>query len=461
MLGFRPSMDTHSKADAAAPALAHVLVGTLEIVDVRQLFDRCASSKFTGLLELHEGARKVTVGFVGGEALEGIEPLKLGAVWRKGSWQLSQRALDLSGGLADGVEVQGSLGDASPMDLLELCEDGRLSAEIVFTGGDAGKSATVRFAKGRMEGAELNGKPDMAALATVGGWKGGRFRLTVRPQFAPPESSLNADAPSGAIALPPAAPSPTSGPPRPPIVPALPVAPPAATVAAAPPSPAEDSTGGWDADEDATRESPAAPMAVASPAGVPTVEGTAPTIPAAATPTIAATATATSPSAIASSAASTGLARPSLGATGGVRPSLLGAKPLPSRDAKPGAPVPSLLKVTIGAGKPALAGDAAAGGSAAGPLAGAPSAIKATPAAGVAAPPSAPTSSPAAPSLFARAAGSALKPASTPGAPAGGASLFARAGGAGGPPSAPGSASTKPAMPSLLGRPLLKGQWLS
>ena len=116
---------------------AYLLDGNLGKEDVRELFERCAKLRFTGLLELREGSRHVAVTFVGGEPVDGPDPFKLGAVWRKGDYRLAQRSVDLSGGLAEGVAIEGTLAEASPMDLLGLCEDARLSA--VRQGGDGSR----------------------------------------------------------------------------------------------------------------------------------------------------------------------------------------------------------------------------------------------------------------------------------------------------------------------------------
>src|SRR5689334_22987027 len=88
----------------------HILDGTLGAEGVRALFERCASLRFTGLLELVEGPRHASVPFVEGEPLDGPDLFKLGAVWRRGSYRLRQRAVDFVGNLTDDVVLQGSLG---------------------------------------------------------------------------------------------------------------------------------------------------------------------------------------------------------------------------------------------------------------------------------------------------------------------------------------------------------------
>src|SRR4051794_25566346 len=114
----------------------HVLNGTLGAEDVRALFERCASMRFTGLLELNEGPRRAQVPLVEGERLDGPDLFKLGAVWRRGAYRLVQRAVDFQGNLTDGVALQGTLRETAPMQLFRYCEDGRLSAEIEIQSGD-------------------------------------------------------------------------------------------------------------------------------------------------------------------------------------------------------------------------------------------------------------------------------------------------------------------------------------
>src|SRR5213596_2175790 len=101
--------DEKSMMLPTSPQTGHVLQGTLGAEDVRALFERCAALKFTGLLELSEGARRASVTFVGGDPLAGPDLFKLGAVWRRGSYRLVQRALDLAGSLTDDVHLDGQL----------------------------------------------------------------------------------------------------------------------------------------------------------------------------------------------------------------------------------------------------------------------------------------------------------------------------------------------------------------
>src|SRR5438477_4800012 len=143
--------DEKSMTNATPPThTGHVLTGTLGAEDVRALFERCASLKFTGLLELSEGARRNSVTFVGGDPIDGPDLFKLGAVWRRGSYRLVQRALDLSGSLTDDVHLDGQLAETGAVDLFHHCEEYRLSADIEIAAGD-GQRAQVRFGRGRME----------------------------------------------------------------------------------------------------------------------------------------------------------------------------------------------------------------------------------------------------------------------------------------------------------------------
>ena len=177
-------MSTSKTNAPRAAESGHVLQGSLAAEDVRVLYEHCATVKFTGLLELSEAARRLTITFVGGEPLDGPDRFRLGAVWRRGSYRLVQRVLDLTGSLADGVFFEGVLGDVAPAELLHHCEEYRLSADVVMTGA-GGRRATARFGKGRMESAEIDGRSgmDRAALEEAGAWPDGAFRVMVHPLF--------------------------------------------------------------------------------------------------------------------------------------------------------------------------------------------------------------------------------------------------------------------------------------
>src|SRR4051812_6543440 len=104
---------------------SYVLEGTLEQESVRDLFDRAAVSRFSGVLELSEGARRASVGFVAGKPVDGPDLLKLGTQWRSGGFRLVQRAVEMSGRLAPDVRLEGALGERSAADVCYHCESAR------------------------------------------------------------------------------------------------------------------------------------------------------------------------------------------------------------------------------------------------------------------------------------------------------------------------------------------------
>jgi hypothetical protein len=160
--------------------------GTLGQLDARAVCARCADLRLSGLLELFDGGgRTAQLAFVGGEPVVG-NPSEVNG-WKSGSFRVVQRVPNLAGTLTHGVRLQGELLDVPARDLIRHCEDSRLTADLELV--RPGDHVRVRFAHGRVESAEVNGKPELAALGIVRNWSDGSYAIALRPLFsddAPP-----------------------------------------------------------------------------------------------------------------------------------------------------------------------------------------------------------------------------------------------------------------------------------
>lgn len=158
--------------------------GTLGATNVPSLYSRCANLRLSGQLELADGPRSICVDFIGGDpvATRGGSTQDARS-FSRGTFRIEQRVPDLGGALTSGVELSGDLGQARPRDLIRHCEDARLSCDLELEKPD-GERARVRFAHGHVETTEVNGKPELAALARITGWLDGRFQILLRPLFA-------------------------------------------------------------------------------------------------------------------------------------------------------------------------------------------------------------------------------------------------------------------------------------
>src|SRR5579871_1027288 len=157
--------------------------GTLDAVDARGLYDRLSALRLSGVLDITDGERSARVSFVGGDPVEtqGSDAREI-RNWRHGSFRVEQRVPGLDGALTGGVRLTGELLDVRPRDLIRHCEDARLTADLELSRGN--ERALVRFAHGRVERAEVNGRPELSALAMIDGWLDGKFAIALRPLFA-------------------------------------------------------------------------------------------------------------------------------------------------------------------------------------------------------------------------------------------------------------------------------------
>ncbi len=158
--------------------------GNLGSLDVRALYDRLNTLRLSGVVELSDGEKSAQVTFIGGDPVEtlGSDSREV-RLWKRGTFRVVQRVPDLGGTLTDGVRLTGQLLDVRPRDLIRHCEDARLTADLEIERA-GGERALVRFAHGRVERAEVNGRPELSALAMIDGWLDGKYTIALRPLFA-------------------------------------------------------------------------------------------------------------------------------------------------------------------------------------------------------------------------------------------------------------------------------------
>ncbi|MSP61134.1 MAG: hypothetical protein EXR72_12470 [Myxococcales bacterium] len=163
--------------------------GTLGPTELRAVYARCADVRLSGLLELRDGQKHAEVVFIGGEAVEtrggDTKEVKL---WQRGTFFVTQRVPNLGGELTEGLRLEGELLEANPKELIRHCQDARLSAELELK-RPTGQRAVVRFAHGKVESTELDGRAELSALGRIGSWLDGHYAIALRPLFgeqAPP-----------------------------------------------------------------------------------------------------------------------------------------------------------------------------------------------------------------------------------------------------------------------------------
>jgi hypothetical protein len=156
--------------------------GTLDETDIQSLYAACQSLRFSGKLELRDGATKAEVTFVGGEPIEidGGDTQKI-ALWSKGTFRAVQSIPNLAGELTGSREMEGSLAVTKASQLWAWISEYRLSCEIDLE--RPGSKALVSFSNGHAESAQVNGMPELAALARVSSWTDGNFRVRLKPLF--------------------------------------------------------------------------------------------------------------------------------------------------------------------------------------------------------------------------------------------------------------------------------------
>ena len=173
--------------------------GSLDETDIQSLYAACQSLRFSGKLELRDGATKADVTFVGGEPIEidGGDTQRI-ALWNRGTFRAVQSIPNLAGELTGQREMEGSLAITKASQLWAWVSEYRLTCDIDLE--RPGSKAIVSFSNGHAESAQVNGAPELAALARVSSWTDGTFRVRLKPLFI-----------EGVIAAPP--PMPESAPP--------------------------------------------------------------------------------------------------------------------------------------------------------------------------------------------------------------------------------------------------------
>src|SRR6185312_1536720 len=173
--------------------------GSLDETDIQSLYAACQSLRFSGKLELRDGATKAEVTFVGGEPIEidGGDTQRI-ALWNRGTFRAVQSIPNLAGELTGQREMEGSLAITKASQLWAWVSEYRLTCDIDLE--RPGSKALVAFQNGHAESAQVNGAPELAALARVSSWTDGTFRVKLKPLFI-----------EGVIAAPP--PMPESAPP--------------------------------------------------------------------------------------------------------------------------------------------------------------------------------------------------------------------------------------------------------
>jgi hypothetical protein len=157
--------------------------GNLDQVNIRALYATCRSLRFTGRLALSGAQQQAEVMFIGGEPVEinGGDTNAI-ALWDRGTFLAEQLLPDLSGELTGDHEMRGSLLDTRPSALWAWIGEYRLSCDVEVE--QPGTRALLRFQAGHAESAEVNGMPELAALAKISSWIDGEFTVRLRPLFA-------------------------------------------------------------------------------------------------------------------------------------------------------------------------------------------------------------------------------------------------------------------------------------
>ena len=156
--------------------------GTLEETDIQSLYAACQSLRFSGKLELRDNAIRAEVTFVGGEPIEidGGDTQRI-ALWNKGTFRAVQSIPNLAGELTGQREMEGSLAITKASALWAWISEYRLTCDIDLE--RPGSKAVVSFSNGHAESAQVNGMPELAALARVSSWTDGSFRVKLKPLF--------------------------------------------------------------------------------------------------------------------------------------------------------------------------------------------------------------------------------------------------------------------------------------
>ncbi len=156
--------------------------GSLDETDIQSLYAACQSLRFSGKLELRDGATKAEVTFVGGEPIEidGGDTQRI-ALWNRGTFRAVQSIPNLAGELTGQREMEGSLAITKASQLWAWVSEYRLTCDIDLE--RPGSKAVVSFQNGHAESAQVNGAPELAALARVSSWTDGTFHVRLKPLF--------------------------------------------------------------------------------------------------------------------------------------------------------------------------------------------------------------------------------------------------------------------------------------
>lgn len=156
--------------------------GSLDETDIQSLYAACQSLRFSGKLELRDGPTRAEVTFVGGEPIEidGGDTQRI-ALWNRGTFRAVQSIPNLAGELTGQKEMEGSLAITKASQLWAWVSEYRLTCDIDLE--RPGSKAIVSFSNGHAESAQVNGAPELAALARVSSWTDGTFHVRLKPLF--------------------------------------------------------------------------------------------------------------------------------------------------------------------------------------------------------------------------------------------------------------------------------------
>src|SRR2546430_541502 len=121
--------------------------GDLGDTDIRALYAACHSLRFSGRLELRDGANSAEVAFVAGEPIdiEGGDTQRI-SLWSRGTFRAVQSIPNLEGELTRDREFTGSLAVTKPSALWAWIGQFRLTCEIQIE--RPGNRAVVAFSNG-------------------------------------------------------------------------------------------------------------------------------------------------------------------------------------------------------------------------------------------------------------------------------------------------------------------------
>ncbi len=172
-----------SEPSAIAPSSdGFFWAGDLATVRVNAVYAACHALRFTGRLELKDDHHAALVTFLGGDPTE-IEggDTKVISLWNAGQFRAVQSLPNLTGELTGQIEQTGSLAITKAPRLLAWVSEYRLTCDLKIE--RPGENAVLVFRNGQLESADVNGKPELSALARVQGWSDGFYRVSLRPLF--------------------------------------------------------------------------------------------------------------------------------------------------------------------------------------------------------------------------------------------------------------------------------------